>query len=169
MLNDFQFDELNVLKAHALAPLESRRDMARLGLLHRINVGWAPNVFHQLIYRSDTLRFPRDLRGCNLRHPYQLHDPMDGTQSRMYQRSIFGLIYTYNLLPGSLLVARNIGEFQRRLQRGLRHAAATGVDQWHALLKWCAQDDSRSFPTYIRPLNIFQLTGSSRVVFFTRV
>ena len=53
---------MDALTEHALAPLKCRRDIAMLGLLHKVAMKWAPNVFNDLIQHSASVSFPRDLR-----------------------------------------------------------------------------------------------------------
>ena len=70
-----------------------------LGLLHRINRRWAPKVFDEFVQPANSGGFPRALRDPSRRHNRQLKDLSDGSASRQYCRSIFRLIYAYNLLP----------------------------------------------------------------------
>ena len=114
----------------SLAPLVVRRDIAMLGLLYRINAGIAPDVFSRYIFPSSRSYFPRGLRAQTLRRNRQLHDHIDGSQSRMFQRSLFGLIYTYNILPQNLVDSKSVHIFQRRLQRGLMRAAKSNIVRW---------------------------------------
>ena len=107
--------------------------MAMLGLLHRINLGIAPACLSKFIYRVHGPSFPRDLRAPGLRHCIQLNDVSDGSGSRLFERSIFGLIYTYNCLPQFVVDSLKIPVFQRHLQRCLKHAACDNVFEWQFL------------------------------------
>ena len=70
-----------------------------LGLLHKVVLGKAPPQFAELIRPQSTQPFPRGLRAPPQRHTRPLHDPIDGTQAGMMDRSLLGLVYTYNMLP----------------------------------------------------------------------
>jgi hypothetical protein len=111
------FGEVKLLMQHSLAPFRCRRDIAMLGLLHRIMKGWAPNCFNKFIYSWSGPSYPRSLRAPHLRHNPQIHDPSDGTESRLMNRSIFGLIYAYNCLPQVVVDSCSISISQRHLQR----------------------------------------------------
>ena len=121
---------MDLLLHHSLAPLRCRRDIAMLGLLQRVMMGWAPACFQQFIYASNGPSFPRSLRAPHLRHNRQINDPSDGTESRLMSRSIFSLIYTYNCLPQIVVDSSSISIFQRHLQRALISAASNGFENW---------------------------------------
>ena len=130
MLDELQYGEKEALLDHALAPLQSRRDMAMLGLLHRIIMGWAPACLRKFISLADVPSFPRSYRAVNLRHNRQINDVSNGSESRLFNRSIFGLVYAYNLLPQVVVESRNVHIFQRHLQRFLKHAASDNIHDW---------------------------------------
>ena len=132
-LDELHNDEISMLIDLSLVPLWSRRDMAMLGLLHKVVLGIVPSMFDQFIFFTRRVPFPRGLRNPFLRHSRQLHDPMDGSQSRIFQRSLFGLIYTYNLLPQAVVDSKTVTSFQHRLQRGLKEAAKSGRNDWSSL------------------------------------
>ena len=124
-----------VVNDYALAPLTTRRDISMLGLLHRVVLGTAPAPLAALFPRMTTARFPRDTRGAAHRHDRQLFDRCDGTQPPMFLRSIFGLVYTYNLLPQHVVIECDLPRFQRKLQIAVRRALATGLQQWPTLFR----------------------------------
>ena len=118
-----------------LAPLCSRRDVAMLGLIHRIVLGLAPPQFSDFIRPPrGYVDCPRAWRASSLRHSKQLHDPIDGSNTATMGRSVFGLIYSYNLLPQGVVNAPNVKMFQRSLQRGLKSASKLGVRDRELLL-----------------------------------
>ena len=100
-----------------LAPLRLRRDIAMLGVLHKINLGTAPAPLQNLIQRSV----------CNLRtygfyngvpyHNKQLHDSVGSNSPVLLKRSLFGLVHVYNRLTQEVVDARSVQIFQRMLQR----------------------------------------------------
>ena len=67
-----------------------------------------------------------------IRHDRQLHDPINASSSVMHRRSIFGLIYTYNLLPKKVVESISVKHFQRFLQEGLKCAALSDVVEWQS-------------------------------------
>ena len=125
-------EEIALLEFH-LAPLGARRDIAILGLLHKIALGLAPASLCNMFPSGDA-SFPRNLRGLGSRHTKQLRDPIDGCQSRAMTRSAFGRIYVYNQLPQDLVDATDVKPFQKRLQRGLIKACRAGVPTWRRFL-----------------------------------
>ena len=122
MLNELIISEKEALFDYSLAPLSCRRDMALMGLLHRINTKSAPKVFDEFIKPTTTCHFPRGLRDPDRRHNRQLYDPNEGIESRQFRRSIFRLVYAYNLLP-QIVVDCPVKIFQRYLQYALKSAA----------------------------------------------
>ena len=131
-------DELGISKELALsnfslAPLRARRDIAMLGLIHRVILNEAPPVFQEYIYLSSSVNFPRSLRGSKLRHSKQLHDPVNSMSSSIFHRSIFGLIYAYNLFPQHVVDSSSVSIFQSYLQRGLKEAVTRSVVNWDSL------------------------------------
>lgn len=121
------------LLEHNLAPLSTRRDIAMLGLIHRVVLGVAPAQFNIFFGPERRPAFPRSLRRPDLRHNRQLHDPMDGTHSNAIQRSCLALIYPYNLLPQCTVDLESVSTFQRHLQHAVKHACRSGVNNWEAL------------------------------------
>ena len=118
---------LDALSVFALAPLVTRRDMAMLGLIHRVVLGIAPRQFCEFIRPAASTQFPRALRAPHLRHDHQLHDPIDGSQANMYQRSLMGLVYSYNMLPQTVIDSKTVSSFQKRLQAGVLRAGRASI------------------------------------------
>ena len=72
-----------------LAPLNTRRDIAQLGLIHRAVLRKGPPHLHPLFIRV------RPLSG----HSHQIYDGSVGRRQLYIRRSMFGLIAFYNRLP----------------------------------------------------------------------
>ena len=53
----------------------------------------------------------------------------------MMERSVLGLIYTYNLLPEYVVGSGSISTFQRKLQNGLKQAAELDAGDWQFLFR----------------------------------
>ena len=121
-----------VLERYRLAPLKSRRDMALMGLLHRVVLSDVSRQLAELFpfATSGPLEFVRTRLQIR-RHNKQLIAPPFGTET--LRRSLFGLVRIYNLLPQSVVDLKSVKEFQSTLQGALRHAASLGIPNWDSL------------------------------------
>ena len=124
------------LEHFKLAPLMSRRDMAMLGLLHRIILIDAPPVLVALFRFADPrpaeASAPRRYSPWLLhRHKKQLKEQTINTD--ILRRSLFGLTYIYNLLPQSTIDLSSVRQFQSALQRALRSTTSLRLPNWEYL------------------------------------
>ena len=106
-----------------------------LGLVHRVSMGAAPPQFSRFIH---TARYGVMNRGWAydvVCHTKQLHDPIDGTTTRMMERSVLGLVYTYNCLPQKVVDLKDVHHFQHALQNAVKACARSGNSGWERLLK----------------------------------
>ena len=53
----------------------------------------------------------------------------------MMERSILGLVYSFNMLPAAVVHAKDASTFQRRLQQAVKTAAKQDMRGWEALLR----------------------------------
>ena len=90
-----------------------------LGMIHKVVLKKAPPQFSEFIYPAPPRNEPRGWKAAR-GHNKQLHDPIDGTRSSATQRSVLGMIHTYNLLPQTLVDISSVNAFQRKLQNGLK-------------------------------------------------
>ena len=134
-LDELEISQTQALQDYNLAPLETRRDIAMLGFLHKIVLGKAHPRLSDFIFPERRPAFPRSYRQPALRHDRQLHDPVDASATGAMKRSLFGLIYVYNLLPQSVVDACSIAAFQAKLQRGIKKAASQNTPGWETLLQ----------------------------------
>ena len=135
-LRELGFSEEAALAHYRLAPLNSRRDMAMLGVLHKVNLGTAPKQLKELFPPRGPVEQPFDrqrLRRWRPPHTRQLHTEARFTSTDVLQRSLFGLVHLYNRLPQHLVEAKSVKEFQRKLQWGLKKCAESGVQDWQRL------------------------------------
>ena len=136
MLREVGLTPLEALERFKLAPLQSRRDMAMLGLLHRISSGEAPQQLCDLFPKAPMAapRFGPQSRMYRTvrRHDKQFVERQGHTD--IFRRSIFGLVSAYNLLPQSIVDVKSVSAFQSRLQRALLHTARQGLDNWESVL-----------------------------------
>ena len=116
-----------------LAPLDTRRDMAMLALLHKVSLGIAPEPIRNLFKaRSGTLDM-HGFGGTFSTHCRQLHDPVAFNHPVIIKRSIFGLIRIYNRLPTYTLDAKTPKVFQHRLQNAAKDAARANSAIWQQM------------------------------------
>ena len=130
-------DELGVthtaaLLEYKLAPIRSRRDIALLGLIHRSNLQQAPPQFSEFFFLrpSDSVDGPRQWRLSPQAHNMQVFDAINGSHTRIMERSSLGLVYAYNALPQQLVDLQLVKLFQKKLQAGLLRMAQQGVANW---------------------------------------
>ena len=127
------FSEIECLRNVRLAPLKSRRDMAMLGVLHKINLGIAPPQLQALFPKlGDIEELPMRQR---LRHWRPLRSKQVSTHanfssSNVLKRSLFGLVHCYNILPQHVVDASSVQLFQRKLQERLLQHADLGAEAW---------------------------------------
>ena len=133
LLRELALSEEVALERYKLAPLSARRDMAMLGLLHRVVLGEVSEQLRALFpirpFTTDTTRPTTrlDVR----RHKFQFVEPTFHTD--VLKRSIFGLTVVYNLLPSKVVESKSIKSFQSLLQLALRRAAANGIENWQRI------------------------------------
>ncbi len=137
LLRELGLSEREALEKYKLAPLETRRDIAMLGLLHRISLGLAPSQLTELFPRalpprprlfSDTTRLHAILR----RHNRQFVERNGHTD--VFRKSIFGLVASYNLLPQAIVDIPSVQCFQRELQKVVVKVAQRDLDGWPRVL-----------------------------------
>ena len=133
LLRELGVSEEETLETHKLAPLQTRRDIAMLGLLQRIAWREAPQQLLELFPFAP----PRAADGMPTRlrvrrHVWQLQEPVFRTD--VLQRSLFGLTVVYNLLPPEVVAQKSVSKFQSSLQMAVRKAALMNVNGWQVLL-----------------------------------
>ena len=114
-LADVGVDERAALLIFNLAPLEARRDMAMLGLIHRTMLGKGPRHFREY--------FEREGDG-------QVVDHREAQRDTLLRRSAFGLAFVYNLLPKAIKRETSVKGFQKSLQEIMKARAMDGCDDW---------------------------------------
>ena len=110
-LADAGVAEVSALVTFNLAPLETRRDMAMLGLIHRTMLGKGPVQFRK--------HFVGDATGA-------LKDPRATISGAIVRRSFLGLAAGYNMLPAEVKTETEVKNIQRKLQDVLKERAAHG-------------------------------------------
>ncbi len=133
LLRELGLRSEDALERYNLAPLETRRDIALLAVLHKIVLGIAPLQLAAMFRREprpEPGRTPTRL--LVRRHGYQLQQRLFRTD--VLKRSLFGYVVVYNLLPPEVVEASSISAFQTALQRAVKAAAAKGIENWNRVL-----------------------------------
>ena len=117
-LRDAGVSELEALMEFSLAPLETRRDIALLGLVHRAVLGIGPAHFKEFFVLSGVI---------GQRHRFHLKEV---PCNRLLSRSAIGLIAVYNLLPSWVVETFSVKCFQGKLQSLVKSRATEGCGDW---------------------------------------
>ena len=99
-----------------LAPVDFRCKVALLGLIHKCVLGLAPPQLCALFTAAPSARHSYPTRFSIRRHDCQLVDLIDGSQSSLLERSLFGLVKFYNALPQDVISLKSVKLFQQALQ-----------------------------------------------------
>ena len=130
-LREVGVSEIAALLDFNLAPLESRRDIAMLGVLHRAALKEGPVCFHKWFYEAAP-NCRRSERGR--RNTYRpLAEILPIYSLAIARRSAFGLISVYNLLPNSIVEKSCVKSFQRALSDFMKDQARRNHTLWPAL------------------------------------
>ena len=101
-----------------------------LGLIYRITYGQAPDQLTELFpLQERSSRYNTRLESC--RHRFQIIERSFRTD--VFQRSIFGLIVIWNLLPEDVNISKSVHLFQSKLQKALKKAIALDIDRWQMI------------------------------------
>ena len=117
-LRDVGVDEVTALAEFHLAPLQVRRDIAMLGLIHRTALGKGPPHFAEHFK-------------C---HGRLMHDPRSYCSAPLIKWSALGLVAVYNMLPPKIVASKTIKTFQHDLQEMICKLAQAGYPQWRETL-----------------------------------
>ena len=119
---------------YKLTPLQIRRDIAMLGLLHRCALKIAPPQLCELFpLAAPCVSTLPHTRLANHRHSCQLCDPCYGKHSCQLHRSLFGLVAVYNLLP-AYCMKNDVRSLQGVLQSMVVTACSKELPTWKTLL-----------------------------------
>ena len=125
-----------------LAPLDTRRDIAQLGLIHRSVLNKGPPHFKLL--------FPR-IQSIN-GHFRSVFNRAHGCNAGYIKHSIFRLIGYYNRLPFEIIEIDDVSTFQSELQNLVRNTISTNYPLWRTFFrhirkrpfhKICEREDQR--------------------------
>ena len=133
LLREFGLTAEGALLNHRLAPLNTRRDCAMLGVIHRTVLGLGPPQFMAWFPLAPPVVRPAT-RLNDRRHNKQVIDFCNGNHSAVLARSALGLVREYNLLPQWVVNAPTVKKFQRRLQALVHNEALRGSLSWSRCL-----------------------------------
>ena len=125
--------EIAILE-YRLAPMCMRRDIAMLGLLHKVSLGIAPKPLMALLgQQPQNLYAQRFVVRPERLHSRQLHDPVEVSHPAIIRRSVFGLIKVYNNLPEDVVAATSCKMLQGKLQQLAQSAANDLMPNWQLI------------------------------------
>ena len=116
-----------------LAPLETRRDIAMLGLVHRTVLGKGPSHFRSF-FRLTSRQPLYQTRQARRRHDKQLETLSCPNCPELLRRSALGLAAVYNMLPEEVVATNCVRDFQRNLQNLVKNRAQDSAEDWKSTL-----------------------------------
>ena len=130
VLRELGLEELDALLYYNLAPLQARRDIAMLGVLHRAALGKGPPQFQKFFFQeSVTQRVTRVTRT----HCRNLADPYSAVHRDYIRHCAFGYVWVYKCLPPYVAAAHDTKSLQSLLQVLMKHCAAHHDIDWMRL------------------------------------
>ena len=134
-MREIGLSEEQALLDYRLAPLQTRRCIGILGLLHRVVLGQVSGQIAELFQAAPVIEIPDNIssraRGGDMaRHSRQLLDLVKASSTDVFRRSIFGMAQCYNALPQFVVDAPNINCFQRELQAAVGNLVRRGRANW---------------------------------------
>ena len=101
-----------------------------LGLIHKVTLKQAHPDLLRLLPPSSTPPHHYATRLASKRHNKQIHEHCDGQQTDLTQRSLFGLVNVYNLLPQNVVDAPTTTTFQTLLTHAARVQCQIQAPHW---------------------------------------
>ena len=130
LLREVGCTDVEALFLWNLAPLETRRDIAMLGLVHRAVLGKGPTHFERFFKKKAATTVAYRTRAAAGRHDRQLEEVTHLHCPGLLRRSAFGLIRVCNLLPREVVATDSVKEFQRKVQDLVKAHAEGGDENW---------------------------------------
>ena len=125
LLRSLDISERDAIEHLNLAPLQARRDIALLGVIHRATIGLGPEQFRNFFVLAPQLNnAPRN------RHSKQIVSHRVGSFLIVLCNSLLGLTDVYNLLPEFVVAATTVKDLQKRLQHLALEAADNNAFRW---------------------------------------
>ena len=131
-LSQLGLSRTDVLTKYFLAPLNARRDMAMLDVIHRAVLRKGPKQVIEFFKLYPNPSHPTG-RSSLRRHDCQLMSFRKGKLLETTAKSILGLVDIYKMLPQSMVDAETVHDFQRKLQGMLEAHATSNMRDWETL------------------------------------
>ncbi len=134
-LREIGLSEVDALQYFGLAPLDTRRNIAMLGLLHKVALGIAHPELMAMFPRAPPPKRTLWTNTFGARHSKQLFEPFQFGYTGVIRRSAFGSVIVYNALPQAV-IDLPVKAFQRCLQESvLRQAVRDSSNSWSSFLR----------------------------------
>ena len=130
-LRELDVTEEDAYLQYNFAPAQLRRNIGILGLMQKRVLGESHPIFQKLLPFCTDVGQPGYPNGHNKQLYGHLHEAR--CQMALYCRSIFAMVYRYNLLPQNVVDATSVKEFQKRLSITARMHCAAGTNEWQEL------------------------------------
>ena len=127
-LEDLNMDPATAFVDYNLAPLDLRRDIGMLGLLHKCQLGLA-HPWLMSLFPPATVE-PSGTRYSDKRHDRQILERCKGKFLEMTRNSLFGLVRVYNFLPRHVVHCDTVKKFQKELTKMAKESCRSGSDRW---------------------------------------
>ena len=132
-LREIGLSEYEALSKYKLAPLETRRDIAMLGLLQKVALGLAHPELAKLFPKKQISSGRLFTSVFAMRHDKQLCERFIRC-SDYIRRSAFGFVFIYNALPQAA-VNLSVRQLQGCLQSVILRRAASETNDWQSFLR----------------------------------
>ena len=117
-----------------LAPLQTRRNIAMLGVIHRTVLGHGPPQFRNWFFEAARRPPKYNTRRQDRLHTKQFYDWLADRDTELLRRSALGLVRVYNELPQKAVDTKSVKDFQHWLQEYVKKEALKGTEDWENLL-----------------------------------
>ncbi len=131
-VKELGLSEESALMTFNLAPLQVRRDIAILGVIHRAASGNGPPHLWKFFQRAPVADTERTSR--SIRHKLQVTEWPQARNLDIMRRSALGMIKVYNILPHDVVQHRAVKDFQRAITDLVRDRVVAGDSRWKVVL-----------------------------------
>ena len=130
LLRELGLTAEDALLNHNLAPLQTRRDIGMLGVIHRTTLGLGPAQFQAWFFPAERRVEPaHNTRRQGRLHSRQLYDWLT-RDTELLRRSVLGLVRVYNDLPEVIVSQKTVKAFQSLLQDYVKDLVRKGQEDW---------------------------------------
>ena len=130
-VRELGLSEESALMTFNLAPLQVRRDIGILGVIHRAASHNGPPQLWKFFQRISSVAAGISRRS---RHSLQVSEWSTGRDLEIMRRSALGMIRVYNLLPEEVVQEQDVKGFQTALTDLVRARIVAQDSRWKLLL-----------------------------------